>query len=187
MMYLYITEFLLKVIRDKGIDRLQKSEKGKCTSRISQIHDRHMQSLQFDTETVQPLSPTTEGLCCWSVPSFTLAGDVYQVMESQCRTANCQQVCRECGVCVHLYTCMYCDQKAIDHVQTHSSTLQEAWEGATKTWTAVPCGIQHASGTDSSYKEDNCNPAEGNSDQSRQTICRNCANCWGGSTEGDYQ
>jgi hypothetical protein len=63
---------LLKVARDKAFDRLIKIEKGKTTSRINIIHQRHKESLKLALSLVNTLSDTE-----WLVQSFSTSGLLY--------------------------------------------------------------------------------------------------------------
>lgn len=92
---------LLKYVRDKTFDRLIKLTKGKVTSRLSVIHERHIRSLTLPTASVKVEEDDT-----WEV----LGEDGisrYKVSKlmSACKEPNCQLKCPECRICVHLYVC----------------------------------------------------------------------------------
>ena len=97
---------LLKYSRDKAFDRLAKLEKGKTSSRIKAIMDRHhsSQSLLLSCN-VTKTSDTS-----WLVDSQTNTGSTYTVtLENEQCPFQCHISCSVCRVCIHMYSCTCAD------------------------------------------------------------------------------
>ena len=97
---------LLKYARDKLFDRLVKIEKGKNTTRIQAISQRHKSSLALSTDLVSIDSNENN---VWNVKSGK-GEEVYQVKLEQagCKY-NCFMRCRTCSICIHQYSCTCMD------------------------------------------------------------------------------
>ena len=96
---------LLKYARDKLFDRLIKTEKGKNTTRIHAISQRHRFSLALSTDLV---SADCDELNLWNVTS-TKGEEIYQVKLEQTCECKCFMRCRACGICIHQYSCSCMD------------------------------------------------------------------------------
>ena len=99
----HLLHTLLKIVRDKGFERLTKIEKGKSTQRLCEIHRRHKSAETMDADTVKERSKGK----AWQVLS-TSSSDSYLVtlIKQECQ---CQLKCCSSGACVHIYTCTCID------------------------------------------------------------------------------
>ena len=99
---------LLRFARDKLFDRLQKIEKGKNTSRLQLIVNRHKSSLNMSTDLVSINKFSTESLK-WEVKSTTSSDTYYVTQENKNCPYTCLLKCRLCSVCVHQFSCTCLD------------------------------------------------------------------------------
>ena len=95
---------LLKLSRNNAFERLQKLEKGKNSYRLSQMNKRHKHAQQLDKDCIHELSSKT-----WLVNSQQTAEHTYTVkcLQSLTCSGSCKLKCSYCGVCPHLYVCIY--------------------------------------------------------------------------------
>ena len=99
---------LLRFARDKLFDCLQKLERGKNTSRLQLIANRHKSGLNMSTNLVSINKFSTESLK-WEVKSTT-SSDTYNVtQENKNCPYTCLLKCRLCSVCVHQFSCTCLD------------------------------------------------------------------------------
>lgn len=92
---------LMKFVRDKLFDRLIVINKGKLTTKIKIIRDRHRASQTLDCSSV---CQTDMG---WQVPSSS-SRCIYIVEERQ-PTCSCKLICSDCQVCFHRFSCTCLD------------------------------------------------------------------------------
>ena len=100
---------LMEFLRHKSFDRLIKFEKGKVTGRIAVIQKRHSASESLSFEAIREVDA-----CIWNVQSESEPNEytVRQLYE-ECNE-NCGMRCRECNICVHLYSCS-CPDSILQH------------------------------------------------------------------------
>lgn len=93
---------LLKYVRDKTFDRLIKLTKGKVTTRINKIQERHLCSLTLSTGSVKAEDSNT-----WTVLGEDRRSSykVSKLLDACNGQQNCQLNCQECNICVHMYVC----------------------------------------------------------------------------------
>ena len=96
---------LLKYSRDKAIERIIKLTKGKLTSRIKMMQQRHQKSLLMNSNNIEEVSETA-----WKVSSESRdrAYDV-QYTQEDCVAQNCVIKCLDCNICMHKYSCTFID------------------------------------------------------------------------------
>ena len=103
---------LMKYTRDKLFERLIKLTKGKSTSKLKLIQDRHNRSKVLSFDNVQSIDDSK-----WLVKSET-GSDTYTVskMQHTCTDATCQLKCTQCSIpiCIHQYVCT-CPDCLIHH------------------------------------------------------------------------
>lgn len=92
----------LKYVRHKTFDRLIKLTKGKATTCVNMIHERHMRSVTLPTGSVK-----TKDTDSWSVlgEDGRSTYKVSKLLNACSDPQNCQLKCSECRICVHLYVC----------------------------------------------------------------------------------
>ena len=90
---------LMRYLRDKLFDKLISYHKGKLTSKISAIRQRHISSLNLDTNEVIK----NDDCDLWKVFSNTKT-EIYEVTKIN-DTCNCDLKCDECNICIHAYIC----------------------------------------------------------------------------------
>ncbi|KAJ8958365.1 hypothetical protein NQ314_006426 [Rhamnusium bicolor] len=105
---------LMKFVRDKLFDKLIVINKGKLTTKIKIIRNRHKVSQKLDCKSVLQ---TDMG---WQVPSCFSHG-IYIVEERQ-PSCSCKLICTDCQVCFHRLH-MSGFQYKMEHVQTCSFSL----------------------------------------------------------------
>ena len=95
-----LIQALMEFLRHKSFNRLIKFEKGKVTNRIAMIHKRHDASKSLSFEAVRGVDS-----CVWNVKSESEPNEytINQICE-EC-SENCGMKCKECNICVHLYSC----------------------------------------------------------------------------------
>lgn len=93
---------LLKYVRDKTFDGLIKLTKGKVTTRINKIQERHLRSLTLSTGSVKAEDSNT-----WTVlgEDGRSSYKVSKLLDAYNEQQNCQLKCRGCNICVHMYVC----------------------------------------------------------------------------------
>lgn len=135
---------LLKVTRDIAFDRLMKSQKGKTTSRLSELRRRHDESTKISTDNVQE----TEKDKSWRVKA-TDGDKSYEVTTSECTIAGCQLQCIPCGVCAHMFNCKCYDNQIRDNMCKHihlvcrsRSTTGSTVLSTNRPGTRVICDVQ---------------------------------------------
>ena len=95
---------LMKVSKDKAFERLCKLEKGKITGRVATIRRRHEESKNICSELLNQCSENQ-----WTVAS-SHGSNVYTVRKetNQC-IENCQLQCKDCNICIHIFSCTCMD------------------------------------------------------------------------------
>jgi hypothetical protein len=93
---------LLKFVRDKMFDRLITLEKGKISSKITCIRNRHKKSLEI------PLSNIIKNNEEWNVLSQS-SNEMYNVKRKNNCCKECPLMCKDCCVCLHEFTCTCID------------------------------------------------------------------------------
>ena len=100
---------LMEFLRHKSFDRLIKFEKGKVTGRIAIIQKRHNASKSLPLDAVRVVDSCTYQVQSGSEPNeYT----IHQLSE-EC-SENCGMRCKECNICVHLYSCS-CPDSILQH------------------------------------------------------------------------
>lgn len=91
---------LLKLIRDKSVQRIIKLTKGSSSSHISDIHRRHRSALtsKFNVKEDENKS--------WTMENETGS---YYTIEKKSILNCCNIVCSYCNICIHQYTCSCAD------------------------------------------------------------------------------
>jgi hypothetical protein len=109
-----IIHLLMKYARDKAFDRIAKIEKGKSTKRTKAIHDRHLKSLELPISSV-----TDDGKDSWQVQSQT-SKVMYSVTRDYEKCPhNCLIECKECCICVHIFSCNCADSLQLGTICKH--------------------------------------------------------------------
>ncbi|GFV77209.1 uncharacterized protein TNCV_444391 [Trichonephila clavipes] len=93
---------LMKFVRDRVFDRLISLEKGKVSSKISQLRKRHKVGQSLTSLCIENNEDE------WSVSS-TRGKDIYIVKRSFTCSKECTLMCRECNHCLHNFTCTCID------------------------------------------------------------------------------
>ncbi|GFX44714.1 uncharacterized protein TNCV_2427981 [Trichonephila clavipes] len=93
---------LMKFVRDRVFDRLISLEKGKVSSKISQLRKRHKVGQSLTSLCIE--SNEDE----WSVSS-TRGKDIYIVKRNFTCSRECTLMCRNCNHCLHNFTCTCID------------------------------------------------------------------------------
>lgn len=96
---------IMKFIRDKVYDRLIMLERGKISSKLSTLRERHGEILKVPTDEILE---TEDG---WIVPSFSHSLIKYTVKkQDECSKKEiCPLKCVPCGYCLHSFTCTCLD------------------------------------------------------------------------------
>ncbi|XP_005091692.1 uncharacterized protein LOC101864592 [Aplysia californica] len=98
---------LLKIARDKAVEQLLKQEKGKVTSCITAIRNRHNRAVSMTLTGIKRVNAEDqEG---WTLPSSTQPGRSHFVQRTDCEECSCELVCEICHICIHMYTCTCSD------------------------------------------------------------------------------
>lgn len=93
---------LMRFLRNRIVDRLIMIEKGKISTKLKYLRNRHRNSLEFDTT----ITKHGNG---WNVLSETKK-QVYLVEKSNKSCPPlCTLMCNECNVCIHKYICTCAD------------------------------------------------------------------------------
>ena len=95
---------LMKISRDKLFERLCKLEKGKISGRLSAIRKRHLASTKLSFHLI-----TRNTDMEWNVQSSDQKQDYIVTVENLKCSQKCELVCRECAVCIHMYSCTCMD------------------------------------------------------------------------------
>uniref|UniRef100_A0AAR5PGF5 SWIM-type domain-containing protein n=1 Tax=Dendroctonus ponderosae TaxID=77166 RepID=A0AAR5PGF5_DENPD len=90
---------LMKLVTDRLFDRLIMLNKGKVSSKLTELRKRHRISLTLDEGSVSEVS---SGIC--QIMSASVANNVYTVCENR-GGCDCQLHCEECECCIHTYSC----------------------------------------------------------------------------------
>ena len=104
----------MEFLRHKSFDRFIKFEKGKVTNRIAIIRKRHDASKSLSFETVRVINS-----CVWNIKSESEPNEytINQISE-ECGE-NCGMRCKECNICVHLYSCSCPDSILLHTICKH--------------------------------------------------------------------
>nr|CAI5837170.1 unnamed protein product [Callosobruchus analis] len=92
---------LMKFVNDKLFDRLISMNKGKITSKITELRKRHKNSQNMNITSV------TQSEMGWNVPSSS-TGEIYLIQEQKIN-CNCKLSCSLCEACLHAYSCSCLD------------------------------------------------------------------------------
>nr|CAI5847557.1 unnamed protein product [Callosobruchus analis] len=92
---------LMKFVKDKLFDRLISMNKGKITSKITELRKRHKNSQNMNITSV------TQSEMGWHVPSSS-TGEIYLIQELKIN-CNCKLSCSLCEACLHAYSCSCLD------------------------------------------------------------------------------
>ena len=125
-----LIHILIKVSRDKAFERLSKMEKGKISDRLSTIRKRHWASVKLSLELVTKRKYTE-----WSVKSVDQKQEYIVMSENLNCPMKCQLLCRECSVCIHMYSCT-CMDYIINHTickHIHLVSTSETGKSTKKT------------------------------------------------------
>lgn len=144
---------LLKYVRDKTFDRLIKLTKGKVTTRINIIQERHLRSLTLSTGSVKAEGPNT-----WTVlgEDGRSSYKVSKLLDACNERQNCQLKCQECNICVHMYVCNCPDSLIATtickhiHLVCRSSTSQD--ENYARQWSEDGTDSSETQRTDQNKK-----------------------------------
>ncbi|GFW58856.1 uncharacterized protein TNCV_4046941 [Trichonephila clavipes] len=93
---------LMKFVRYRIFDRLISLEKGKVSSKISQLRKRHKVGQSLTSLCIENNEDE------WSVSS-TRGKDIYIVKRNFTCSKECTVMCRECNHCLYNFTCTYID------------------------------------------------------------------------------
>ena len=88
-------------VRDKAFDRLIKIHKGKSTGRITKIKDRHVKAQEV--QSLYVVSQVCDNQ--WEVTASESNKNYIVVCDSYSCDQKCSLTCKECGICVHMYSC----------------------------------------------------------------------------------
>ncbi|XP_068085219.1 uncharacterized protein [Anabrus simplex] len=89
---------LMRYLRDKLYDRLIHLNKGKVTSKLSAIRQRHKASFQLDPE------DAIYDNNVWIVQSKH-SNELYKIRRMSESLCKCELLCTECETCLHAFTC----------------------------------------------------------------------------------
>ncbi|KAL1487943.1 hypothetical protein ABEB36_015326 [Hypothenemus hampei] len=92
---------LMKLTRNKLINRLITMKKGKISSKLQNIRQRHKNFEKLDPTL---LVPVQDG---WEVPSASTF-EIYKIQENL-KFCDCKLICSECSICIHRYYCSCLD------------------------------------------------------------------------------
>lgn len=94
---------LMKFIRDRMFDRLIFLEKGKLTTKITLMRQRHKKSCEMDMTSVCEID---DG---WNIPSETNFGELYLIKRAYACSKECVLMCKDCNFCLHNFICTCLD------------------------------------------------------------------------------
>ena len=95
-----LVHVLLKVSWEKGFERLCKLEKGENSGRLTTIHKRHLASTKLSPALVQKTSEHE-----WKIKSGEAKLEYSVTMEYELYQELCQLICKDCEICIHMYSC----------------------------------------------------------------------------------
>ena len=104
-----LIHILMRLSRDKAFERLCKLEKGKISGRLATIRKRHLASTKIPFRLVTQMSDS-----CWSVKSADHTQEYTIQNENKVCPTNCQLLCKDCAVCIHMSSCS-CMDYVINH------------------------------------------------------------------------
>ena len=108
---------LMKLVRDKCFDYTIAHHKGKLTSTIANIRNRHKNSTSIN---VNSFTTTDHG---WQYISTKL--EIYNISKNM-DSCNCNLKCTDCGnVCLHIYSCTCLDHCIKWNMCKHIHSLQK--------------------------------------------------------------
>ena len=90
--------------RDKDFERLCQLEKGKNSGSLTTIHKRHLASTKLSPTLVQKTSDHE-----WKIKSGEAKWEYTVTMECEQCQELCQLICKDCEVCIHMYSCTCLD------------------------------------------------------------------------------
>ena len=136
----YLLTTLLKISRDKAFERLHKLETGKATHRLCEINKRHKSAMDFYKLNPSAVTTISENEK-WPIQSQRDQLCAYLV-EKKCHACDCQLLCKQCGICPHMYTCTCLDAVLHFTVCKHIHLVNlSLTEGVTSTKTNVSLEI----------------------------------------------
>ena len=95
---------LMRLSRDKAFERLCKLEKGKVSGRLATIRKRHLASTKLPLHLVEQKEDSQ-----WCVTSGDHSQEYTILLENSGCPTNCQLLCKECAVCIHMFSCTWMD------------------------------------------------------------------------------
>ena len=93
---------LLNALQTKFINRIISLEKGKLSSKIQEMNNRHCRSKQLDPNSIIVMEEDKK----WIVPSEKSTSkflETYEIKRKE--VCACSIRCSDCNVCIHEYTC----------------------------------------------------------------------------------
>lgn len=94
---------IMKFIRDKLFDRIIMLNKGKVTSKLCNIRNRHKISLDLDPTLIKEIESG------WEIPSTSAQNsEIYYITETN-NDCTCELICTFCAICIHRYSCSCMD------------------------------------------------------------------------------
>ena len=149
--------YLLQYAKDKSFDRVIKLTKGKATSKIKLIKDRHNTSKSLCIDEIQE-----DGDSSWTVASTSTNDLKYTIMKqaSRCLDEACNLKCTDCNICIHQFICD-CPDSLIHHtickhvhlLQRHLNDPKKKETPAYKDTSYEECEVKH---TTSQLKDKVC-------------------------------
>ncbi|XP_049796045.1 uncharacterized protein LOC126212666 [Schistocerca nitens] len=106
---------LMSLVTAKMFDWLIANVKGKVTSKVQDIRNKHKTSLLMDKDLI------TEVDGGWEVPS-TSSSEVYIVKDNRVN-CECKLKCSDCNVCIHRYYCTCMDYSIRFNMCKHIHTV----------------------------------------------------------------
>lgn len=110
---------IMKFVRDKLFDRLIAIHKGKLTSKLKDLRNKH----KLSTLIMRNVTKTDYG---WDITSS--GDDKYKITENNIN-CKCSLICTECNACIHKYSCSCLDYavkwnmcKHIHYICQHNTT-----------------------------------------------------------------
>jgi hypothetical protein len=105
---------LMKLLEDKKHDRLIALHKGKLTSKLKTIRNRHDASKNLQTTNIVASENS------WMVPSASKnRNDISYTINKVLDTCSCKLICNECKSCIHKYQCTCLDYSIRSNMCKH--------------------------------------------------------------------
>lgn len=106
---------IMRFVRDKLINRLIVTHRGKITSKIQEIRRRHKHSLFMNTNLITKIPNG------WEVTS-EMAYEIYFIQETS-KMCDCKLICTDCLICIHNFTCSCIDSSIKYNICKHIHLL----------------------------------------------------------------